>query len=126
MTDYLTRYDGCQITYDKAGNPLDYAGSGMDYSSISGTMTWNGDLLTSFKDGNSIYKYTYDGDGKRTSKTYYKDIQDTVPTSRIEYIWDGDIINGYRAQFYGEPTENDSQSPSNTGEKFFIMIKLSR
>lgn len=123
MTDYLTWYDGSQITYDKAGNPLDYAGSGMDYSSISGTMTWNGDLLTSFKDGNSIYKYTYDGDGKRTSKTYYKDIQDTVPTSRIEYIWDGDIITGYRAQFYGEPTENDSQSPSNTGEKVLYYDK---
>lgn len=123
MTDYLTRYDGSQITYDKAGNPLDYAGSGMDYSSISGTMTWNGDLLTSFKDGNRIYKYTYDGDGKRTSKTYYQDIQDTVPTSRIEYIWDGDIITGYRAQFYGEPTENDSQSPSNTGEKVLYYDK---
>lgn len=123
MTDYLTSYNGKTITYDKAGNPLDYAGSGMDYSSISGTMTWNGDLLTSFKDGNSIYKYTYDGDGKRTSKTYYQDIQDTVPTSRIEYIWDGDIITGYRAQFYGEPTENDSQSPSNTGEKVLYYDK---
>lgn len=123
MTDYLTGYDGKTITYDKAGNPLDYAGSGMDYSSISGTMTWNGDLLTSFKDGNRIYKYTYDGDGKRTSKTYYQDIQDTVPTSRIEYIWDGDIITGYRAQFYGEPTENDSQSPSNTGEKVLYYDK---
>lgn len=123
MTDYLTSYNGKTITYDKAGNPLDYAGNGMDYSSISGTMTWNGDLLTSFKDGNRIYKYTYDGDGKRTSKTYYQDIQDTVPTSRIEYIWDGDIITGYRAQFYGEPTENDSQSPSNTGEKVLYYDK---
>ena len=123
MTDYLTSYNGKTITYDKAGNPLDYAGSGMDYSSISGTMTWNGDLLTSFSNGNSIYKYTYDGDGKRTSKTYYESKHDTVPTSRIEYIWDGDIITGYRAQFYGEPTENDSQSPSNTGEKVLYYDK---
>ena len=113
MTDYLTGYDGKTITYDKAGNPLDYAGSGMDYSSISGTMTWNGDLLTSFKDGNSIYKYTYDGDGKRTSKTYYQDIQDTVPTSIIEYIWDGDIITGYRAKFYGDPPEDEAQTSTN-------------
>lgn len=123
MTDYLTGYDGKTITYDKAGNPLDYAGSGMDYSSISGTMTWNGDLLTSFSKGNDIYKYTYDGDGKRTSKTYYESKHDTVPTSRIEYIWDGDIITGYRAQFYGEPTENDSPSPSNTGEKVLYYDK---
>lgn len=113
MTDYLTSYNGKTITYDKAGNPLDYAGSGMDYSSISGTMTWNGDLLTSFKDGNSIYKYTYDGDGKRTSKTYYQDIQDTVPTSIIEYIWDGDIITGYRAKFYGDPPEDEAQTSTN-------------
>lgn len=123
MTDYLTSYNGKTITYDKAGNPLDYAGSGMDYSSITGTMTWNGDLLTSFSKGNGIYKYTYDGDGKRTSKTYYESKHDTVPTSRIEYIWDGDIITGYRAQFYGEPTENDSPSPSNTGEKVLYYDK---
>lgn len=113
MTDYLTSYNGKTITYDKAGNPLDYAGSGMDYSSISGTMTWNGDLLTSFSKGNGIYKYTYDGDGKRTSKTYYQDIQDSVPTSIIEYIWDGDIITGYRAKFYGDPPEDEAQTSTN-------------
>lgn len=113
MTDYLTGYDGKTITYDKAGNPLDYAGSGMDYSSISGTMTWNGDLLTSFSNGNGIYKYTYDGDGKRTSKTYYESKHDTVPTSKIEYIWDGDIITGYRAKFYGDPPEDEAQTSTN-------------
>lgn len=118
MTDYLTSYNGKQITYDKAGNPLDYAGSGMDYSRISGTMTWNGDLLTSFRDGNAIYKYTYDGDGKRTSKTYYDDINDTVPTSTIEYIWDGDIITGYRAKFYAEPADEP-----NTGKKVLCYDK---
>ncbi len=109
MTDYLTSYAGHSITYDQAGNPLDYAGNGMDYSSITGTMTWNGDLLTSFSDGNNLYKYTYDGDGKRTSKTYYEDKRDTVPTSIIEYIWDGDIITGYRAKFYGDPPEDGAQ-----------------
>lgn len=118
MTDYLTSYDGMRITYDKAGNPLDYAGNGMDYSRISGTMTWNGDLLTSFRDGNAIYKYTYDGDGKRTSKTYYGDINDTVPTSTIEYIWDGDIITGYRAKFYAEPADE-----ANTGKKVLCYDK---
>lgn len=118
MTDYLTSYDGMRITYDKAGNPLDYAGNGMDYSRISGTMTWNGDLLTSFRDGNAIYKYTYDGDGKRTSKTYYSNINDTVPTSTIEYIWDGDIITGYRAKFYAEPADE-----SNTGKKILCYDK---
>ncbi|MFR5875292.1 MAG: RHS repeat-associated core domain-containing protein [Eubacterium sp.] len=109
MTDYLTSYDGRTITYDNAGNPLDYAGSGMDYSSIRGTMTWDGDLLTSFSDGGNLYKYTYDGDGKRTSKTYYQNKRDTVPTSIIEYIWDGDIITGYRARFYGDPPEDETQ-----------------
>lgn len=110
MTDYLTRYNNYNITYDEAGNPLEYSGSGMGYSRITGYMTWNGDLLTSFCDGNSIYKYTYDGDGKRTSKTYYENKRDTVPTSNIEYIWDGDIITGYRAKFYGNPPEGSSSN----------------
>lgn len=110
MTDYLTSYAGMSITYDKAGNPLDYSGNGMNNSRINGTMTWNGDLLTSFCDGNSIYKYTYDGDGKRTSKTYYENKRDTVPTSNIEYIWDGDIITGYRAKFYGNPPEGSTSN----------------
>lgn len=109
MTDYLTRYNGHTITYDKAGNPLNYSGAGMGYSDITGTMTWNGNLLTSFSTGNSIYRYTYDGDGKRTSKTYYENINDTVPTSIIEYIWDGDIITGYRAKFYGTPDDDGTQ-----------------
>ncbi len=110
MTDYLTSYNRHRITYDEAGNPLEYSGSGMGYSSITGYMTWNGDLLTAFCDGNSIYKYTYDGDGKRTSKTYYENKRDTVPTSSIEYIWDGDIITGYRAKFYGNPPEGSSSN----------------
>lgn len=110
MTDYLTSYNGHRITYDEAGNPLEYSGSGMGYSSITGYMTWNGDLLTSFSDGYDLYKYTYDGDGKRTSKTYYEDKRDTVPTSSIEYIWDGDIITGYRAKFYGNPPEGSTSN----------------
>lgn len=123
MTDYLKSYSGHTITYDEAGNPLDYAGTGMDYSDIYGEMTWNGNLLTSFRDGNKIYKYTYDGDGKRTSKTYYEDIKDTVPTSIIEYIWDGDIITGYRAKFYGDPPEDESQTSSNSSEKVLYYDK---
>lgn len=110
MTDYLTSYAGMSITYDKAGNPLDYSGNGMNNSRINGTMTWNGDLLTSFSVGNDLYKYTYDGDGKRTSKTYYENKRDTVPTSSIEYIWDGDIITGYRAKFYGNPPEGSTSN----------------
>lgn len=123
MTDYLACYNNYNITYDEAGNPLEYSGSGMGYSRITGTMTWNGDLLTSFSDGNNIYKYTYDGDGKRTSKTYYEDKRDTVPTSIIEYIWDGDIITGYRAKFYGDPPEDGSQTSSNSSEKVLYYDK---
>lgn len=123
MTDYLTSYNGYKITYDKAGNPLDYSGSGMGYSRITGKMTWNGDLLTSFSDGSNLYKYTYDGDGKRTSKTYYEYHDDTVPTSIIEYIWDGDIITGYRAKFYGNPAEDESQSSSEKKEKILCYDK---
>ena len=61
-------------------------------------MTWNGNLLTSFKTSSNLYKYTYDGDGKRTSKICY-DSNGKDLVSEIVYIWDGDLITGYRANF---------------------------
>lgn len=102
MTDYLTKFGAKNIEYDTSGNPTYYVGTGMSYSDVEGEMTWNGNLLTSFNDGNSYYEYTYDGDGRRTSKIHYDDIKNSHPSSTIEYIWDGDTLTGYRAKWYSQ------------------------
>lgn len=99
MTDYLTSFNGQKIEYDKSGNPTHYAGTGMGYVDVSGDMTWNGNLLTSFKSGSDYYKYAYDGDGRRTSKIHYKGNNKITETT---YIWTGDTLSGYRAKWYGE------------------------
>lgn len=109
MTDYINTYNGTAINYDKSGNPLNYSGYTINDVNVSGTMTWNGNLLTSFKESNdSYYEYTYDGDGRRTSKTYYLNYGDPNPKSIINYIWDGDTLTGYRALYYGSESGENS------------------
>lgn len=68
MTDYLTSYKGNSIEYDAAGNPVKYAGTSINNELAAGDMTWNGNLLTSFKTSSNLYQYTYDGDGKEHQK----------------------------------------------------------
>lgn len=106
MTDYLTSYKGHSIEYDAAGNPVKYAGTSINNELADGDMTWNGNLLTSFKTSSNLYQYTYDGDGKRTSKICY-DSNGKDLVSEIVYIWDGDLITGYRAKFYGEAEDGN-------------------
>ena len=106
MTDYLTSYKGHSIEYDAAGNPVKYAGTSINNELADGDMTWNGNLLTSFKTSSNLYQYTYDGDGKRTSKICY-DSNGKDLISEIVYIWDGDLITGYRAKFYGEAEDGN-------------------
>ena len=106
MTDYLTSYKGNSIEYDAAGNPVKYAGTSINNELADGDMTWNGNLLTSFKTSSNLYKYTYDGDGKRTSKICY-DSNGKDLVSEIVYIWDGDLITGYRAKFYDEAEDGN-------------------
>lgn len=106
MTDYLTSYKGNSIEYDAAGNPVKYAGTSINNELAAGDMTWNGNLLTSFKTSSNLYQYTYDGDGKRTSKICY-DSNGKDLVSEIVYIWDGDLITGYRAKFYGEAEDGN-------------------
>lgn len=109
MTDYINTYNGTAINYDKSGNPLNYSGYTINDVNVSGTMTWNGNLLTSFKESNdSYYEYTYDGDGRRTSKTYYLNYGDPNPKSIINYIWAGDTLTGYRALYYGSESGENS------------------
>jgi len=121
MTDYLTLFNGAQITYDKSGNPVNYFANTASSSfrggittnnEVSGTMKWNGNLLTSFKTmaGDYYYEYTYDGDGRRTSKTYYLNQKDNHPKSIIEYIWEGDTLVGYHTVCYGVENGENNQN----------------
>ena len=62
--DLLTAFDGHSITYDGAGNPLNYY-NGRPYS-----MTWhNGRQLDTVSVDGKTYQYEYDVNGLRTRKT---------------------------------------------------------
>ena len=68
----LTGFDGKTIEYDAQGNPTSYLGH---------SLTWEKGRRLKFFDGN---KYTYNADGKRTSKT--------VNGIKHNYILDGEKI----------------------------------
>lgn len=114
--DLMTSINGNEITYDGAGNPLNYVGSNLFGLRVSGDMTWSGKNLISFKDTeNSLYyEYKYNADGLRTQKKIYSIKSDGSYqlTSSIDYIWENDIIAGYNMSSY----ENDQV-------KSFLSVK---
>lgn len=97
MTDYLISYNGTSISYDQAGNPTYYVGNnGFNNEEISGTLTWEGNRLTSFDSDEYYTTYQYDGDGRRTLKVRYdKEESSVYPFLTNEYIWDEDTLIGY-------------------------------
>ncbi|MBR6769577.1 MAG: RHS repeat-associated core domain-containing protein [Clostridia bacterium] len=80
--DRLSSYRDVPFAYDSLGNPLIY------YNGTSYTMQWqNGRQLTSAAKGSTIYTFTYDAEGRRTSKRW--------SSGRIIlYVWDGDLLIG--------------------------------
>lgn len=97
MTDYLASYNGTAISYDKAGNPMNYVGTnGFNTGEISGKFTWEGKRLKAFDSEEYKTTYQYDGDGRRTLKTRYdKENSLDYPTQTTEYIWEEDTLIGY-------------------------------
>lgn len=84
--DLLTSYNGKEITYDNAGNPLTYDGQ---------TYSWNGKQLTMIKaaDGSKTV-FSYDANGLRTKKMQYN--ADGTLSYYVEYIWsDGKIASQF-------------------------------
>ena len=74
--DQLTAFDGTAITYDAAGNPLNYLGK---------TLTWSrGRLLTKYVSGSKTVEMQYDGKGMRIGKS--RKIGST--TTNSTYIYD--------------------------------------
>lgn len=102
--DLMTSYNGVNITYDNAGNPLNYSGTNLFNATVEGTMEWEGKNLVSFttQDGQTRYEYKYNADGLRTQKKMLSSNPDGsyTPTSATEYIWNNDIIAGYRIISY--------------------------
>ena len=90
--DQLTNFGGASITYDNAGNPLNYKGS---------TMTWSeGSRLTQMiipKGGagsNWTIDFEYNANGQRTKKAFDFYGQSTTTT---EYIYNGDKLAGQKS-----------------------------
>ncbi len=84
--DRLSKYDGKEITYDNAGNPVTYDGK---------TYTWSGKQLTqiTMADGSKT-QYSYDANGIRTRKIQYDANGDLL--YYVDYVWeDGKIITQY-------------------------------
>ncbi|MBQ7064906.1 MAG: RHS repeat-associated core domain-containing protein, partial [Firmicutes bacterium] len=86
--DLLTQYNGQNITYDNAGNPLTY-NNGQAY-----TFTWiEGRRLNTVTTGGVTIEYLYNVDGLRTGKK--------VGNTWTRYFWDGDrIIRDNRSGTY--------------------------
>lgn len=74
--DMMTSYNGTQITYDTAGNPLSYRSG---YS-----LSWLGQQLASLTDGSTTAYYKYNENGVRVSKT--------VNGETTDFILDGNYI----------------------------------
>lgn len=99
-SDILMSYDGKEITYDAAGNPLKYYGKTRKSSTDSEfTLEWEGKVLKAATDleRDLKYVYTYDHNGLRTSKRIYDVSNDNNDlTSIINYVWDDEKIIGYK------------------------------
>lgn len=105
-TDLLTSYNGNTITYDDYGSPANYFGENIIGNEVSGTMNWDGTRLTSFDDGNSKYIYKYSADGYRTEKLVCDSQNNDIWDSKIEYVYEGDTLVGYKTTIYEKDTNH--------------------
>ena len=81
---FLTSFNGSEITCDALGNPLTY------YDGTS--FTWQGRRLVGAVRGTKTMSFTYDDNGLRTSKT--------VNGITTEYYWNGNLLVAEKTQYY--------------------------
>ena len=81
---FLTSFNGSEITCDALGNPLTY------YDGTS--FTWQGRRLVGAVKGTNTMSFTYDDNGLRTSKT--------VNGITTEYYWNGNLLVAEKTQYY--------------------------
>lgn len=116
-TDRLISYNGTEISYDKMGNPLNFIGKDFYNKDVIGTLTWSGDLLTSFETNDNRYEYQYDANGYRTLKMHFElNKNSTSDTNKwnkiydIRYIWDNGVLTGILLVSYNNGIPNEEQS----------------
>ena len=111
--DLLTSFNGETITYDEIGNPINYVGQSLAGEDISGTMTWDGNRLTSFDDGETKYVYKYTADGYRTQKISYDSDNPNQIKSKMDYVYQDDTLVGYKTITYSYDSVSQSSRPQN-------------
>lgn len=113
--DLLTSYNGVNIAYDEMGNPLNYQGINYAKQSADLKFKWDGRLLKTVTypdDGDTkgqIYEYSYNADGLRTQKDRYlwdKTISNYRLYQTTEYIWDGNVLKGYKLSYRSLDKDN--------------------
>lgn len=82
------------IELDEMGNPKNYVGIDVDNAIVTGTLEWNGNLLTKFENSNHRIEYEYDLNGYRSTKTVYdvKTGNGIDPMYKMTYIWDNGVL----------------------------------
>lgn len=120
--DLLTDYNGVGIEYDEIGNPLNYQGLTYAKETVDLKLEWDGRLLKTViypenDNGNTVqkYEYSYNADGLRTRKDRYlwdSNISDYQLYQTVEYVWDGNVLKGYRITYQTIDNDNTRISPN--------------
>lgn len=114
--DLLTNYNGVDIIYDEMGNPLNYQGINYIKETVDLKFEWDGRLLKTVTypdDGDTPgqkYEYSYNADGLRTQKDRYlwdNNTSDYRLYQTTEYIWNGNVLEGYRLSYRSLDKDND-------------------
>jgi len=85
------------LTYDALGNLYDYTAQTV-FGSEDYDLLWEGDKLVLAAADDFGYAYKYDSEGRVIRKT--KVDSNMTPEMDINYIWKGDILDGYQFTFY--------------------------
>ncbi|MBR0414599.1 MAG: hypothetical protein IJI67_05985 [Clostridia bacterium] len=85
------------LTYDALGNLYDYTAQTV-FGSEDYDLVWEGDKLVLAAADDFGYTYKYDSEGRVIRKT--KVDSNMTPEMDINYLWKGDILDGYQFTFY--------------------------
>ena len=96
-TEVETTLQTKNLTYDALGNLNDYTAE-IDGTSTNYDLCWAGDKLVLAAANNYGYSYQYDDSGRLIKKS--KVDTDMIPEMEINYIWKGDLLDGYQINIY--------------------------
>ena len=96
-TEVETTLQTKNLTYDALGNLNDYTAE-IDGTSTNYDLCWAGDKLVLAAANNYGYSYQYDDSGRLIKKS--KVDPDMTPEMEINYLWKGDMLDGYQINIY--------------------------